>query len=88
VRNSRFSMERILSILKEAEAGAKGSELCRRYGIAEQTLYRWKAKYGGMSISDAKRLKQLEVENAQLKRLVAEQALDILALKAALVKKY
>jgi putative transposase len=88
VRNSRFSMEQILSILKEAEGGAKVSELCRRYGIAEQTLYRWKAKYGGMAISDAKRLKQLEVENAQLKRLVADQALDILALKAALGKKY
>jgi putative transposase len=88
VRNSRFSMEQILSILKEAEAGTKVSELCRRYGIAEQTFYRWKAKYGGMAISDAKRLKQLEVENAQLKRLVADQALDILALKAALVKKY
>jgi putative transposase len=88
VRNSRFSMEPILSILKEAEAGAKVSELCRRSGIAEQTLYRWKAKYGGMSVSDAKRLKHLELENSQLKRLVAEQALDILALKAALVKKY
>jgi putative transposase len=81
-------MEQILSILKEAEAGTKVSELCRRYGIAEQTFYRWKAKYGGMAISDAKRLKQLEVENAQLKRLVADQMLDILALKAALVKKY
>lgn len=88
MRNSRFSMEQILSILKEAEAGTKVSELCRRYGIAEQTFYRWKAKYGGMAISDAKRLKQLEVENAQLKRLVADQMLDILALKAALVKKY
>jgi putative transposase len=88
VRNSRFSMEQILSILKEAEAGSKVSELCRRFGIAEQTLYRWKAKYGGMDVSDAKLLKQLEVENAQLKRLVADQALDILALKAALVKKY
>ena len=86
MRNSRFSMEQILSILKEAEAGTKVSELCRRYGIAEQTFYRWKAKYGGMAISDAKRLKQLEVENAQLKRLVADQMLDILALKAALVK--
>jgi len=88
VRNSRFSMEQILSTLKEAEAGAKISELGRRYGIAEQTLYRWKAKYGGMSVCDAKRLKQLEAENAQLKRLVAEQALDIVALKAALAKKY
>jgi putative transposase len=81
-------MEQILSTLKEAEAGAKISELGRRYGIAEQTLYRWKAKYGGMSVCDAKRLKQLEAENAQLKRLVAEQALDIVALKAALAKKY
>ena len=88
MRNSRFSMEQILSVLKEAEAGSKVSELCRRYGIAEQTLSRWKAKYGGMAVSDAKRLKPLEVENAQLKRLVADQALDMLALKAALVKKY
>jgi putative transposase len=81
-------MEQILSILKEAEAGSKVSERCRRYGSAEQTWYRWKAKYGGMAVSDAKRLKQLEGENAQLKRLVADQALDILAFKAALVKKY
>jgi putative transposase len=80
-------MVQILSILQEAEAGSKVSELCRRYGIAEPTLYRWKAKYGGMAVSDAKRLKQLEVENAQLKRLMADQTLDILALQAALGKK-
>jgi putative transposase len=80
-------MEQLLGILKEAEAGAKPAELCRRYGIAEQTFYRWRAKDGGMPVSDLKRLRQLEEENTRLKRLVAEQALDILALKAALAKK-
>ncbi len=84
----RFSEEQIIGILKENEAGAKVGELVRRYGVCEQTIYRWKNKYGGMDVSEAKRLKVLEAENSQLKRLVAEKELDILGLKAALSKKY
>jgi putative transposase len=88
VRHSRCRMAQILSILKEAEAGAKGSELGRRYGKAEQTVCRGEAKDGGMSGSDGERLRQLEVANAPLKRPVAAQALDILVFKAAPVKRY
>lgn len=84
----RFTEEQIIGILKENEAGVKLVELVRRYGVCEQTIYRWKNKYGGMNVSEAKRLKALEVENSQLKRLVAEKELDILGLKAALSKKY
>jgi putative transposase len=71
-------MVRILGSLKETEAGGTPAELCRRYGIAAETFYRWRAKYGGMPISDPKRLKPFEGENSQLKRLVAEEALNIL----------
>jgi len=84
----RFTEEQIIGILKENEAGLKVRELVRQYGVSEQTIYRWKNKYGGMDVSEAKRLKVLEVENSQLKRLVAEKELDILGLKAALSKKY
>lgn len=84
----RFTEEQIIGILKENEAGVKVRELVRRYGVSEQTIYRWKSKYGGMDVSEAKRLKVLEVENSQLKRLVAEKELDILGLKAVLSKKY
>lgn len=84
----RFTEEQIIGILKENEAGVKVRDLVRRYGVSEQTIYRWKNKYGGMDVSEAKRLKALEVENSQLKRLVAEKELDILGLKAALSKKY
>lgn len=84
----RFSEEQIIGVLKEAEAGKKTSELCRQYGVTEQTFYRWKSKYGGMELSDAKRLKSLEEENRKLKRLVAEQALDCLVLKDLLTKKF
>ena len=83
----RFTEEQIIGILKENEAGLKVRELVRRHGVSEQTIYRWKLKYGGMDVSEAKRLKVLEVENSQLKRLVAEKELDILGLKAALSKK-
>jgi putative transposase len=88
MRKSRFRMVQILGILEEAEAGHTPAELCRRYGVAAETFYRWRAQYDGMPISDLKRLKPLEEENTQLKRLVAEQALDILALKVDLSKKY
>jgi putative transposase len=86
VRRSRFSEEQILGILAEAEHAAVG-EVCRRHGISSQTYYRWKQKYGGMSVPEARRLKQLEEENARLKRLVAEQALDVSVLKD-LLRKY
>jgi putative transposase len=88
MRTSRFTTEQIIGLLKEQEAGMKAAELCRKHGISEQTLYRWKAKYGGMEISDAKRLKALEDENQRLKRIVADQALMIDAQKAVLGKKW
>ncbi len=88
MRESRFSEERIVGILKEHEVGSDTTTLCRRHGISEQTLYRWKRKYGGLRANEAKRLKTLEDENARLKRLVAEQALDLQALKELLRKNF
>jgi putative transposase len=81
MKRSRFTQEQIIAILKEGEAGAKPAELCRRHGISEATYYSWKSKFSGMEVSEAKRLKALEEENRRLKRLVAEQALDIQVLK-------
>ena len=75
-------------MLKEQEAGAKAAELCRRHGISEATFYNWKAKYGGVEVSEAKRLKALEDENAKLKKLLAEQMLDTAALRELLSKKW
>ena len=86
MRRSRFTEEQIIGILKEALAGAKVGDLVRRHGISEHTFYRWKAKFGGMEVSDARRLKQLEEENARLKKLVASQALDNQLLKELLGK--
>jgi putative transposase len=86
VKNSRFSEEQIIEILKQSEAGAKASDLCRQHGISAATFYAWRSKYGGMEVSEAKRLKQLEEENAKLKRIVADQALDITMLKDLLGK--
>ena len=77
----RFAEEQIIGILKEGEAGAKVAELCRKHGISDATYYNWKAKFGGMTVSDAQRLKALEAENARLKRLLAESMLDNAALK-------
>lgn len=77
----RFSEEEIIRFLKVAEAGVKTSDLCRRHGIREPTFYNWKSKFGGLDVSDAKRLKQLEAENAKLKRLLADAELDKLMMK-------
>ena len=82
-----FTEEQIIGILKEAEAGGKTTELCRRHGISEQTFYRWKAKYGGLEVNEARRLRQLEHENGRLKRLVADLTLDNQALKELVGKK-
>jgi putative transposase len=72
MRTKRFTEEQIIGVLKEAEAGAKTKELCRKHGISEATFYNWKAKYSGMTVSEARRLKELEAENAKLKKLLAE----------------
>ncbi len=88
MRRSRFSDEQIVGILQEHAAGEATGALCRRHGISEPTLYRWKQKYDGLERNEVKRLKALEEENARLKRLVAEQALDNQALKALLRKNW
>lgn len=80
-RPRKYTEEQIIRILAEADAGKKTSDICREHGISEKTYYVWKAKFGGMSVSDARRLRTLEEENRKLKRLVADQALDLLALK-------
>ena len=88
MKRSKFTEERVIAILREQEAGAKTADVCRRHGISSATFYAWKAKYGGMEPSDAKRLKALEDENAKLKRLYADAMLDNTALKDLLAKKW
>lgn len=88
MKRKRFSDEQIITILKEHEAGLAVADLARKYGFAEGTLYTWKSKFGGMEVSDAKRLRELEGENAKLKKLLAETMLDKAALEAALQKKW
>jgi putative transposase len=88
MKKSRFTEEQIIGILKEAESGMKVKDVIREHGISEQTYYKWKSKYGGLEVSEARRLRQLEDENRRLKQIVADQTLDIQALKAALSKKW
>jgi putative transposase len=88
MRGTRHSEEQVIAILKQADSGVKTADLCRQHGITEATYYRWKAKYGGMEVSDAKRLKQLEEENRKLKHVVADLTLDNLALKDVLSKNW
>ena len=88
MKGKRFSEEQIIGVLKEGEAGTKTKDLCRKHGIAEATFYNWKAKYAGMTVSDVRRLKELEQENTRLKKLLAEAELDKAALKDLLSRKW
>jgi len=88
MRKSRFSEAQIIAVVREHDAGAKVEELCRRHGISSTTLYKWKAKFGGLTVPEAKRLRGLEDENRRLKHLLAESMLDNQALKGLLSKKW
>ena len=88
MKRSRFSEEQIIGILKEHSAGLSAAELCRKHGISDAAFYKWRSKYGGMEVSEAKRLKSLEDENARLKKLLAESMLDVATLKEALGKNF
>ena len=88
MKRSRFTEEQIIGILREQEAGIPVADLCRKHGLSSPTFYRWKAKYGGMDVSEARRLKALEDENAKLKRMLADSMLDNVALKDLLGKKW
>lgn len=88
MKRSRFTEEQIIAILREQEAGVATAEVCRRHGVSSATFYKWKARFGGLDVSEAKRLKALEDENARLKRMLADSMLDIAALKDLLGKKW
>lgn len=88
MKRSRFSEEQIIAILKEQEAGVATADVCRRHGVSSATFYKWKAKFGGLEVSEAQRLRQLESENAKLKRLLAEAMLDNAMLKEITAKKW
>jgi putative transposase len=88
MKRSRFSDDQIIGILKEHEAGIPAADLCRKHGISDATFYKWRAKYGGMDVSDAKRLKALQDENAKLKKLLAESMLDVATLRELLGKNF
>ncbi len=88
MKRSRFTEEQIIGILREQEAGVPVADLCRKHGLSSPTFYKWKAKYGGLDVSEARRLKALEDENAKLKRMLADSMLDNVALKDLLGKKW
>jgi putative transposase len=88
MKKSRWTVEKIVSILAEHEAGLAVGELCRKHGMSDATFYNWRKKYGGLSVSDARRLKELEAENARLKRIVADKELEIVALKDVVSKNW
>ena len=88
MKKSRFSEEQIIGILKEHQAGATAADLCRKHGVSDATFYKWRSKYGGMEVSDAKKLKALQAENAKLKKLLAEQMMDVSTLKEMLGKNF
>jgi putative transposase len=88
MKGKRYPEEQIIGIIREVEAGSTIAEVCRKYGVSEWSVYRWRNKYRGMDVSEAKRLRALEEENARLKRIVAQQAMDIDALKQVLSKKW
>ncbi len=88
MKRSKYTEEQVVRILKEAEAGVSVSEVCRKYGISDATYYNWKAKFGGMAVSDVRRLRQLEEENRRLKHIVADLTLDNQALKAVVTKNF
>lgn len=88
MKRSRFTEEQIIGVLREHQAGAKTAELCRKHGISDATFYKWRSRFGGMEVSDAKKLRALEAENAKLKKLLAESMIDVSTLREMLGKNF